>query len=168
MSLEGNVWGDKFGNKGSAAFAAFMSTYNMVSQQLTGDTDFSTVALQDCTINGVYIPILPASGAVTWAGGAEIVGDAEGVVVPADYSIYLAIFANASGELRVDLAGIQFALDADVALKMPWFDPTVWCCIGISLIDGNATTLASDDLSGVDTISQVIGPVLPHPDNLTI
>ena len=172
MSHEGNSWGDKFNDKAASSLAAFMSTYNVASQTVAfADENCATTGLQPCCINGVYIPILPVEDDADWSettATTSIAGDAKGHILYDAYEVYLAIFANSLGRLRIDLAG-ENALDADVELKIPWFDPTTWCCIGIALINAAATTtLGSTNLSALDTVYQVIGPVLPHPDNLKI
>ena len=171
MSLEDSNWAVKFGNKGVGAFSAFMSTCNMVSQAVAfAAADPATTGGGDCTINGVYIPALTAEDDADWSSilTTDLVeGDAKGIVIPALYSVYLAVFADEDGRLKIDLAS-EIALDADVELKIPWFDPSVWCCIGIALVNGNATTLGTTNINAITTVYDVIGPVLPHPDNLKI
>ena len=171
MSLENSNWANRFGNKGVGALAAFMSTYNMVSQAVAfAAVDPATTGGGDCTINGVYIPALPVEDDADWSSILEadlVEGDAKGVHIPTSYSVYLAVFANEDGRLRIDLAG-DIALDANVELKIPWFDPSEWCCIGIVLIDATNCTLGTTNINAMATVYDVIGPVLPHPDNLKI
>ena len=172
MSLEGNNWGDRFSDMSAKALTAFMSTYNMVSQAVAfAGIDPATTGTGDCTINGVYIQSLTVEDDADWDSTTStdlVQGDALGTFIPDGYSVYIAIFANSLGRLRIDLAS-EIALDADVELKIPWFDPTTWCCIGLSLIDGDGSdTLGTHSIVSVDTVYQVIGPVLPHPDNLKI
>ena len=170
MSLTDNNWGDKFGNKGTAAFAAFMSTYNMVDQTFALATDPSTSGGGDCTINGVYIPALTAEADADWSettASTLVAGDARGEVIPTAYSVWLAVFARSTGLLRIDMAG-DMALDSNEVLKIPWFDPTIWCCIAVVNINSTGWTAGTTDAGTMDTIYPVIGPVLPHPDNLTI
>lgn len=170
-TMTDNNWGSRFGNKGLSAFAGFMSTYNMVSQAVAfADENCATTGGGDCTINGVYIPALTAEAATDWSettAATSIEGDAKGVVIPNLHSAYIAIFADADGRLKIDMAS-DIALDADVELKINWFDPSEWCCIGVALIDSAGCTLGTTDINAIVTIYQVIGPVLPHPDNLTI
>jgi hypothetical protein len=172
MSLEGNNWGDRFGNKGVAALAAFMSTYNMVDQAFTfGDgADPATTGTGDCTINGVYIPSLTAEADADWSSilAADLVeGDARGHVIPTAYSQYFAAFANAAGRLMILQAG-DMALDGSEELKIPWFDPTTWCCIALFHINSTGFTCGTTATGTMETEYAVIGPVLPHPDNLQI
>jgi hypothetical protein len=173
MSLEGNAWGDKFGDKAAGALAAFMSTYNMVAQSASfDDENCQHAGGGDCTINGVYYPALTAEVTTDWSDtattGTSVAGDALGTIVYDGYMVYLAVFANYLGRMRVDLASPVF-LDADIELKIPWFDPTTWCCIAIGLMNAGSTiTLGTTDINSETTMYQVIGPVLPHPDNLKI
>lgn len=171
MSLDSNAWATKFGNKAVGSLAAFMTTYNMVSQQVAfAGVDPATSGGGDCTINGVYIPALTAEADANWDStsvATSVEGNALGEVVPDLYSVYLAVFADADGRLKIDLAG-EIALDAAVELKIPWFDPSEWCCIGIVLLDSAGTTLGTTNINGVIDVYNVIGPVLPHPSNLPI
>jgi hypothetical protein len=172
MSLEGNNWGDRFGQKGAAALAAFMSTYNMVDQALafSNGADPVTTGTGDCTINGIYIPSLPAEASADWSdtSGADLVeGDARGLVIPTAYSQWFAVFAKANGMLMILQAGDK-ALDGNEELKIPWFDPTTWVCIALLHINSTGWTAGTTAVGTMETEYAVIGPVLPHPDNLKI
>jgi hypothetical protein len=150
--------------------AAFLTTYNQASQALAiTAVDPATTGTEKMVINGVPITCIVEDDA-DWSSVLEadlVQGDAKGVVIPNLYSQWLIVYANAAGRLRIDLAG-DMALDANVELKIPMYDPTVWCPIALLLVDSTGATLGTTDIgaSMIGTEYQVIGPVLPHPDNL--
>ena len=55
----------------------------------------------------------------------------------------------------------DIALDADVELVIPNFEPEVFVAIGTLLIDSAAFTLGTTSTAGVSTFAQLIGPVFP-------
>lgn len=166
MSLESNNWANRFGNKGVGALAAYLSTYNMVDQAFTftNAADAATTGTGDCTINGIYVPSLPASGVLDW-DAEEIGGDALGKIVPTAYSMWFAAFADVTGKLYIYKAG-EMALDGNEVLKIPFFDPSVMVCIGLFNINSTGWTAGTTAVGTMETEYAVIGPVLPHPDNL--
>ena len=168
-TMTDNNWADRFGNKGLSALAGFMSTYNVATQAVAfANENCATTGGAACFINGVYIPALTAETATDWdsdTASTSIEGDAQGVYIPNLYSAYIAIFADADGRLKIDMAG-DIALDDDVVCKVNWFDPSEWVCIGIALVDSAGCTLGTTDINGIVDIKQIIGPMLPHPDNL--
>ena len=170
-TMTDSSWGEKFGNKAVAALAGFLTTYNVASQAVAFTTvDPTTTGTAPCCINGVYIPALTAEAATDWdsdTAATSVEGDAKGVYIPDLYSAYIVIFADADGRLRIDMAS-DIALDAAVSLKIPWFDPSEWCCIGIALVTSAGCTLGTTNINAIVTIYQIIGPMLPHPDNLQI
>ena len=167
---DGN-WSDRFGNKGLSALSGFLTTYNVATQAVAfADANCATTGGAACCINGVYIPALTAELATDWdsdTAATSIEGDAQGVYIPNLYSAYIAIFADADGRLKIDMAS-EIALNADVTCKINWFDPSEWCCIGVALITSTGATLGTTDISGMDTVYQITGPILPHPSNLSI
>lgn len=165
-------WGKFFNYKIMKELAGFLSTYNMETQAVAfAAADPATTGTKQCVINGVYIPALTAEADADWSSAlaADLVqGDAKGTVLADGQSVYLAVFADATGRLRINLAG-SVALDAAVACKIPDFDPSTWVCIAIVLVDaGGAVTLGTTDINAIATVYQVIGPVFPHPDNIDI
>ena len=173
-TMTDNNWGERFGNKGLSALAGFMSTYNMATQTFVFSTaDPRTTGTAACFINGVYIPSLTVENNSDWSGttaATSVEGDAKGVYVPNLHSCYFAVFADADGRLRVDQAG-DILLDTaclTAGVKIPWFDPSEWCCIAIFLINSTGWTAGDTDVGEMETIYQVTGPVLPHPSNLSI
>lgn len=170
MSLDNGNWAGLFSHRAMKDLAAYLTTYNLDTQAVAfAAADPATTGTKQCMINGTFIPSLTAEADADWSSILEadlVEGDAKGFVMANLYSQYLAVFANADGRLRIDLAG-EYALDAAVELKIPHFDPTEWCCIATVLVDaGGAVTLGTTDISGIVTITQVLGPILPHPDNM--
>lgn len=160
----------RFSSKAMKDLAGFLSTYNSVSQAVAfAAADPATTGTKPCTINGQLIPALTAEADADWSSAlaADLVeGDAKGTVLANGQSVYLAVFANAAGRLRIDLAS-EVALDAAVELKMPDFDYTTWVCIAVALVDaGGAVTLGTTDINAITTVYQILGPVLPHADNV--
>jgi len=170
-TMTDNNWGERFGNKGLSALSGFLTTYNVATQAVAfADANCATTGGAACCINGVYIPALTAELATDWdsdTAATSIEGDAQGVYIPNLYSAYIAIFADADGRLKIDMAG-EIALDADVTCKVNWFDPSEWCCIGIALVNSAGCTLGTTNINSIVTIYQIIGPMLPHPSNLSI
>ena len=172
MSLDSGNWAGLFNHRAMKDLAAYLTTYNMETQAVAfAAADPATTGTKQCVINGVYIPSLTAEDDADWSSilVADLVeGDAKGFVMANLYSQYLAVFANADGRLRIDLAG-EYALDAAVELKVPHYDPTEWCCIAIVLVNaGGAVTLGTTNINAIITIYQVLGPVLPHPSNMDL
>jgi len=150
--------------------AAYLNTYNQESQALAvAGVDPVTTGTKKMVIDGVPITC-PAEDDADWSSvlAADLVqGDAKGVVVPTAYSQWPIVFADSDGRLRIDLAG-DMALDAEVELKIPLYDPTVWCPIALMLVNSTGATLGTTDIgaSMIGTEYQIVGTVLPHPDNL--
>jgi len=158
-----------FNHNAAEMLMAFANTYNIATQAVAfAAADPATTGTAMCYIDGVLIPSLTVEDDADWSSDTSTIsveGDAEGFVVPDTYSQYLAVFADADGRLRIDLAG-DLALDADVECKIPMFDPSTYVCIAIVLIDGNGCTLGTTNINALATVYQVVGPVYPHPDNL--
>ena len=165
-----STYASLFNHSSMMMLAAYLNTYNQESQALavTG-VDPATTGTKKMMIDGVPITCIAEADA-DWSSvlAADLVqGDAKGVVIPNLYSVWLIVYANYLGRLRIDLAG-GMALDADVELKIPLFDPTTWCPIALMLVNSTGATLGTTDIgaSMIGTEYQIVGPVLPHPDNL--
>ena len=100
-----------------------------------------------------------------WTESSNRCENATGDVVATGYSAYYLALVDAAGTLTLVKAG-PTALDADVELKIPQFDPSVFCAIGLLLIDSAGFTLGTTSTAGISTFSQLIGPVYPHGDYL--
>ena len=236
--MQSSNWGDLFQYVGMKDLARFLTTFNMVSQQIAVDGvnvySIQSTGLQDCTINGVYIPALPAdaeliintdqaaptdewdllaaAGVTTCAVDDEVyTGTLQGVdqkfykclvahdlrygTEPAenpqlwqalpnldemeltdDFRLWIMVTAESDGTL-----GCWIASDAHVAigttptLKIPYFDPSVYCVVAIiDYRNDAAATVTFGEAAGNGTftdtddawIQQVVGPVFPHPDFL--
>lgn len=95
-----------------------------------------------------------------WTPSTQTAEQASGDYIPNLYSRYYACLARADGVLTMVKAG-DIALDADVTLEMPNFEPEMFVCIGTLLIDSAGFTLGTTSTAGVSTFAQVIGPAFP-------
>lgn len=100
-----------------------------------------------------------------WTESSNRAENAVGDVVPTLYSRYYVALVNSLGTLTLVKAG-DVALDAAVTLEIPQFDPEVFCAIGTLLVDSAGYTCGTTALTGISTFAQLIGPVVPHPNQL--
>ena len=100
--------------------------------------------------------------------------DAAGYELADDFRIMLMVTAKADGTLGLWLASDPSAIGTVPTLKIPAFDPEIYCCVGLIDYANDAASAAitfGDTDGGVDfgtdgTFYQVIGPVLPFPSNI--
>jgi hypothetical protein len=96
-----------------------------------------------------------------WTRSTQTAEQASGDYIPSLSSrYYLALANHAADSLTLVLAG-DVALDADVELVIPNFDPEMFVAIGTLLINSAGFTLGTTSTSGVSTFAQLIGPVFP-------
>jgi len=167
-----SFWGKKFDKKAMKQLAGYLTSYNMgVSQAVAfADENPSTTGTKQAMINGTIINSLPAEADADWSdedtAATLVAGDARGTVLANGQSVYITVFARSTGLLRIDLAG-SVALDASVALKVNVWDSSVWAPLATTLVDaGGAVTLGTTDINAIVTITQLLSPILPHPDNI--
>ena len=96
-----------------------------------------------------------------WVRSTQTAENGVGDVIPSLSSRYYLCLADIAGTLTLVKAG-DVALDADVALRIPNFEPEVFVAIGHLLIDSAGFTLGTTSTAGVSTFTQIIGPVFPQ------
>jgi hypothetical protein len=104
-----------------------------------------------------------------WTRSTQTAEAASGDVVPTLNSRYYLCLATKAGELTMVKAG-DIALDADVKLVIPNFEPEMFVAIGTLLINAavGGHILGDDDIDTgtVGTFGQLIGPVFPTGDGI--
>jgi len=100
-----------------------------------------------------------------WARSSQTAEAASGDYIPNLYSRYYLCLATADGVLTLVKAG-PIALDADVKLVIPNFEPDMFVAIGTLLINSAGFTLGTTSTAGVSTFAQLIGPVFPTGDGI--
>jgi hypothetical protein len=98
-----------------------------------------------------------------WTESSNRAEQASGDIVLDNYSRYYLVLARkTTGVMTTVLAG-DIALDADVELTIPQFDPELFVAIAVILKDSTTAlkTWGTSDDSGIVTITQLIGPVFP-------
>ena len=100
-----------------------------------------------------------------WAESTQTAEAASGDYIPNLYSRYYLCLATADGVLTLVKAG-PIALDADVKLVIPNFEPDMFVAIGTLLINSAGFTLGTTSTAGVSTFAQLIGPVFPTGDGI--
>jgi hypothetical protein len=96
-----------------------------------------------------------------WVRSTQTAEQASGDYIPADSSrYYLALMQAGTDTLTLVKAG-PVALDADVELVIPNFEPEMFYALGTLLINSAGFTLGTTSTSGVSTFAQLIGPVFP-------
>ena len=95
-----------------------------------------------------------------WTRSTQTAENGVGDIIPSLSSRYYLCLADIAGTLTLVKAG-DVALDADVELRIPNFEPEVFVAIGHLLIDSAGFTLGTTSTAGVSTFTQIIGPVFP-------
>lgn len=95
-----------------------------------------------------------------WTRSTQTAENGVGDYIPSLSSRYYLCLADIAGTLTLVKAG-DIALDADVELEIPNFEPEVFVAIGTLLIDSAGFTLGTTSTAGVSTFAQLIGPVFP-------
>lgn len=96
-----------------------------------------------------------------WTRSTQTAEQASGDYIPTLYSRYYLCLAGTDGVITLVKAG-DVALDADVELRIPNFEPEMFVAIGTLLIDSAGFTLGTTSTAGVSTFAQLIGPVYPQ------
>jgi hypothetical protein len=96
-----------------------------------------------------------------WTESTNRAEQASGDVVADTYSRYYLCLANSAGTITLVKAG-DVALDADVELQIPHFDPAIFVAIGTLLVDSAGFTMGTTALTSIGTFAQLIGPVFPN------
>lgn len=96
-----------------------------------------------------------------WTRSTQTAEAAVGDYIPNLYSRYYLVLATSDGVLTVVKAG-DIALDANVELRIPNFEPEMFVAVGTMLINSAGFTLGDTSTSGVVTFAQLIGPVFPQ------
>jgi len=96
-----------------------------------------------------------------WTRSTQTAEAATGDYIPSLYSRYYLCLATEDGVITLVKAG-DIALDADVQLRIPNFEPEMFVAIGTLLIDSAGFTLGTTSTAGVSTFAQLIGPVFPQ------
>lgn len=166
------AWGKRFTKKAAQDLAAYMASYNMESQAVAVDgvntENLQTTGTKPCMINGVFIPSLTADAELDISADPD--GDAVGTTLADDFERYYIVLAKADGTISLWLAGDAAAIGGNAVLKIPAFDPSTYCALAVILYANDAAsasiTIGTDGDWGTDgTITQLTGPVFPHPDN---
>ena len=165
-----NVWGLRFDKRPIKEMAAYLSSYNMgVTQTVAfAAVDPATTGTSPIMINGVVIESLTAEANADWSettASTIVEGDAKGETFQDTYMVDIIVYARSTGLLRIDMAG-EVELDADICLQIPHWDASVWAPIAIVNVNaGGEIVLGTTDINAEVTITQLLGAVLPHPDN---
>lgn len=101
-----------------------------------------------------------------WTESSNKAIQASGNVVASGDSMYYLCLANSAGTITLVKASDEGVLDANIELKIPVYDPSIFVAIGTLLIDSATFTLGTTSTAGVSTFAQLYGPVFPHADNL--
>jgi hypothetical protein len=96
-----------------------------------------------------------------WVRSTQTAEAASGDYIPSLSSRYYLCLATSDGILTLVKAG-DIALDADVELVIPNFEPEMFVAIGTLLINSAGFTLGTTSTAGVSTFAQLIGPVFPQ------
>jgi hypothetical protein len=96
-----------------------------------------------------------------WVRSTQTAEAASGDIIPSLSSRYYLCLATSDGVLTLVKAG-DIALDADVELRIPNFEPEMFVAIGTLLINSAGFTLGTTSTSGVSTFTQLIGPQFPQ------
>jgi hypothetical protein len=96
-----------------------------------------------------------------WVRSTQTAEQASGDIIPSLSSRYYLCLATAAGVITLVKAG-PVALDADVKLVIPNFEPEMFVAIGTLLINSAGFTLGTTSTSGVSTFAQIIGPCYPN------
>jgi len=103
-----------------------------------------------------------------WEESPHDAVNASGTVVTTLYERWFIVLAKSTGVISIWEAGDE-ALIGNSVLKIPQFDPEMYCCLGLILVakdDANDLTIGTTALTGDATYVDLVGPVFPHPDNL--
>jgi hypothetical protein len=100
-----------------------------------------------------------------WVRSTQTAEAASGDIIPSLSSRYYLCLATSDGVLTLVKAG-PIALDADVELVIPNFEPEMFVAIGTLLINSAGFTLGTTSTSGVSTFAQLIGPVFPTGEGI--
>jgi hypothetical protein len=95
-----------------------------------------------------------------WERSTQTAEAASGDIIPSLSSRYYLCLATSDGELTLVKAG-DIALDADVKLVIPNFEPEMFVAIGTLLINSAGFTLGTTSTGSVSTFTQWIGPCFP-------
>jgi hypothetical protein len=96
-----------------------------------------------------------------WTRSTQTAEQASGDIIPSLSSRYYLCLANASGILTLVKAG-DIALDADVEIRIPNFEPEMFVAIGTLLVNSAGHVLGTTSLAAaVGTFTQWIGPCYP-------
>jgi hypothetical protein len=100
-----------------------------------------------------------------WVRSTQTAEAASGDYIPSLSSRYYLCLATSDGVLTLVKAG-PIALDADVKLVIPNFEPEMFVAIGTLLINSAGFTLGTTSTGSVSTFAQLIGPVFPTGDGI--
>jgi len=166
-----SAWGKRFDKRAMKEMAGYLSCGNMgVSQAVAfAAADPATTGTKPMMLDG-HIQLCIAEADADWSdadtAATVVEGDARGLVMADAYMQWIAVYARATGLLRIDLAG-TYALDAAVVTEgviMPKWDSSVWAPIALVLVNaGGAVTLGTTDINAIVTIHQLLSPILPDP-----
>jgi hypothetical protein len=96
-----------------------------------------------------------------WTRSTQTAEQASGDIIPNLSSrYYLALCNHTADSLTLVKAG-DIALDADVELVIPNFEPEMFVAIGHLLINSAGFVLGTTSTASVSTFTQIIGPVFP-------
>lgn len=97
-----------------------------------------------------------------WTRSTQTAEQASGDYIPTLHSRYYVALSNHAADSLTLVKGGDIALDADVELRIPNFEPEMFCVIGILLINSAGFTLGTTSTAGVSTFTQWIGPAFPQ------
>ena len=103
-----------------------------------------------------------------WTESTNECENVVGQVVASGDSMYYLALADSAGTLTLVAASDEGVLDADIELKIPVFDASIFVAIGLMLIDSAAFTLGTTSTAGIVTFTQLYGPIFPHQDRLEL
>lgn len=95
-----------------------------------------------------------------WTRSTQTAENGVGDYIPSLSSRYYLALCDIAGTITLVKAG-DVALDADVELRIPNFEPEVFVAVGTLLIDSAGFTLGTTSTAGVSTFAQLVGPLFP-------
>jgi hypothetical protein len=96
-----------------------------------------------------------------WTRSTQTAEQASGDRIPNLSSRYYMYLMQAGTDTLTLVKAGPVALDADVKLVIPNFEPEMFCAIGTLLVNSAGFVMGTTALTGVDTHAQLIGPVFP-------